>query len=45
MACLDECCSLCTDNFIEDLKKLVHDQAKEVNLSSPAELPVAKADK
>lgn len=44
MACLNECCDLCANNFIENIKKLVHDQAKELNSPIVTELPVAEAN-
>lgn len=31
MACLDECCSLCSGSFIVDIKRMVHKQSKRIN--------------
>lgn len=31
MACSDECCSLCSESFILDLKRMVQKQSKRIN--------------
>lgn len=31
MACLDECCSLCSESFITDIKRMVHKQSRRIN--------------
>ena len=31
MACLDECCSLCAEGFITDIKRMVHKQSRRIN--------------